>query len=438
MMEYFVDLVLLFFSYSFVGWCIEVTLKYFQYHRFINRGFLAGPWLPIYGSGCALITLAVDGLAHLSRYESSFGSVFAVSFVLCGFLEYGASWFMEKRFHARWWDYSRKPMNLNGRIWIGNLMLFGLGGMIVVKYINPLLLPLYAKASLGTREIVAGCLSVLFISDFIVSHFVLKLVKSGVEHSEADNTEEIGREIRKLLSDKNMFARRFAEAYPDVIYRTEKVKARLARIREETERLRKEAEQRISERLEPAIQIMNQIRENTMNRSKEPVHVFLTGEKQVGKSTLVSAVLFSVGLKYSGLRSISVFDEKNDRNVYLVPAGGGSNEPAVLAGVCSNRHITERHPEVFDEVGCRLLDFDEDTELVVIDEIGNMERDAKRYSDRIIALLDRSDARILGVLQKKADSALAEAIRKHPNVRMIEVTEENRDALVPVIIGLLS
>ena len=437
MMEYFVDLVLLFFSYSFVGWCIEVTLKYFQYHRFINRGFLAGPWLPIYGSGCALITLAVDGLAHLSRYESSFGSVFAVSFVLCGFLEYGASWFMEKRFHARWWDYSRKPMNLNGRIWIGNLMLFGLGGMIVVKYINPLLLPLYAKASLGTREIVAGCLSVLFISDFIVSHFVLKLVKSGVEHSEADNTEEIGREIRKLLSDKDMFARRFAEAYPDVIYRTEKVKARLARIREETERLRKEAEQRISERLEPAIQIMNQIRENTMNRSKEPVHVFLTGEKQVGKSTLVSAVLFSVGLKYSGLRSISVFDEKNDRNVYLVPAGGGSNEPAVLAGVCSNRHITERHPEVFDEVGCRLLDFDEDTELVVIDEIGNMERDAKRYSDRIMALLDRSDVRILGVLQKKADSDLAQAIRKHPNVRMIEVTEENRDALVPVIIGLL-
>ena len=436
-MEYFVDLVLLFFSYSFVGWCIEVTLKYFQYHRFINRGFLAGPWLPIYGSGCALITLAVDGLAHLSRYESSFGSVFAVSFVLCGFLEYGASWFMEKRFHARWWDYSRKPMNLNGRIWIGNLMLFGLGGMIVVKYINPLLLPLYAKASLGTREIVAGCLSVLFISDFIVSHFVLKLVKSGVEHSEADNTEEIGREIRKLLSDKNMFARRFAEAYPDVIYRTEKVKARLARIREETERLRKEAEQRISERLEPAIQIMNQIRENTMNRSKEPVHVFLTGEKQVGKSTLVSAVLFSVGLKYSGLRSISVFDEKNDRNVYLVPAGGGSNEPAVLAGVCSNRHITERHPEVFDEVGCRLLDFDEDTELVVIDEIGNMERDAKRYSDKIMSLLDRTDVRILGVLQKKADSDLAQAIRKHPNVRMIEVTEENRTALVPVIIEML-
>ena len=174
-----------------------------------------------------------------------------------------------------------------------------------------------------------------------------------------------------------------------------------------------------------------------MNHGNRPTHIFLTGEKHVGKSTLVSAVLASAGLKYGGLRSISVFDENNDRNVYLVPADGVNNEPAVLAGVCSNRHITERHPEVFDDVGCRLLDFDVDTKLIVIDEIGNMERDAKRYSDRILELLDRNDVRILGVLQKKANSALAEAIRKHPDVRIIEVTEENRDKLVPVVIGLL-
>ena len=92
---------------------------------------------------------------------------------------------------------------------------------------------------------------------------------------------------------------------------------------------------------------------------------------------------------------------------------------------------------MFDDVGCRLLEFGDDTKLVVIDEIGNMERDAERYSDKIMSLLDRTDVRILGVLQKKADSALAEAIRKHPNVRIIEVTEENRDKLVPVVIGLL-
>ena len=265
-MEYSVNLVLIFFTYSFVGWCIEVTLKFFQYHRFINRGFLTGPWLPIYGSGCALITLSVDGLVKLSSMESSYGSVFAVSFVLCGLVEYGASYFLEKRFHARWWDYSQKPMNLNGRIWIGNLILFGLGGVIVVKFANPLLIPLYERAGLRTREIVALCLSVVFISDYLISHFVLKLVKSSVEHSQADDTEEINREVRKLLSDRSLFARRFAEAYPDVIYRTDRVKERLARIREESERLRAEASKRIStaraelsDRLEGTNQIRNRV-----------------------------------------------------------------------------------------------------------------------------------------------------------------------------------
>ncbi|MBR5668942.1 MAG: hypothetical protein IKX15_04940 [Spirochaetales bacterium] len=174
-----------------------------------------------------------------------------------------------------------------------------------------------------------------------------------------------------------------------------------------------------------------------MNHGNRPTHIFLTGEKQVGKSTLVSSVLSSLNLKYSGLRSISVFDEKGDRNVYLVPANEENKEAAALVGVCSKHHITEKYPEVFDEVGCRLLDFDVDTELIVIDEIGKMERDAKKYSDRILALLDRNDVRILGVVQKKADTDLAMAIRKHPNVRMIEVTEANRETLVQVILSLL-
>ena len=48
-MEYWVNVVLLFFVYGFAGWCMEVILKYRQYHRFINRGFLTGPICPIYG-----------------------------------------------------------------------------------------------------------------------------------------------------------------------------------------------------------------------------------------------------------------------------------------------------------------------------------------------------------------------------------------------------
>lgn len=260
-MEYCIDLVLLFFAYALLGWCIEVTLKYFQFHRFINRGFLTGPWLPIYGSGAVLITLAVDGLAPL---ESSVGTTFALSFVLCGTVEYLTSFVMEKRFHARWWDYSQKPMNLHGRVWIGNLVLFGLGGVLIIEVLDPLFLGLIGSLSLLRRQILAGALGTVFLADYIMSHFVLKLVKTGVERSEADNTEEISREIRLLLRDRSVFHRRFAEAYPEVIYKTERIAARMEAVRAESERLRREAEERMGEvkeqlayELEPIASVKN-------------------------------------------------------------------------------------------------------------------------------------------------------------------------------------
>ena len=263
--ERLISLILLFFSYAFIGWCIEVTLKYFQFHRFINRGFLTGPWLPIYGSGAVLITIAVKGAAPL---ESSIGTTFVLSFLLCGLLEYLTSYFLEKRFHARWWDYSQKPMNLHGRVWIGNLILFGLGGVLIVNLINPLLERVSRHLSLPAQEVLALTLSAIFIADYVMSHFVLKLVKTEVEGSKADNTEEISREVKLLLRDRSVFYRRFAEAYPEVIYKTERITARIEAIRAETEKLRQEAETRVAqmrlelaENLEPTASIKNTILE---------------------------------------------------------------------------------------------------------------------------------------------------------------------------------
>lgn len=241
-METVINYILIFFSYAFVGWIIEVTLKLIQYHRFINRGFLIGPWLPIYGFGALLITISYD-LIPVS--EMSYGTAFAVSFVLCGTIEYLTSLVLEKRFHARWWDYSTKPMNLHGRIWIGNLVLFGLGGVVIIKLANPILLGLFGNIIMPARAAMAGCLIAIIAADYVASHFVLRLVKNGVENSQADNTEEINREIKALLSNRSVFARRFAEAYPNVIYRTEKIAAKMEQIRKETERLRRSVDERI-------------------------------------------------------------------------------------------------------------------------------------------------------------------------------------------------
>ena len=86
------ELIVLFFCYSVAGWCMEVILKYIQFHRFINRGFLIGPYCPIYGSGAVVVTVLVGGLIGNASYIVTF----LASFVLCGVLEYFVSWYMEK------------------------------------------------------------------------------------------------------------------------------------------------------------------------------------------------------------------------------------------------------------------------------------------------------------------------------------------------------
>lgn len=243
-MEYLYKLVLLFFLYSFLGWVTEVVLKYRQYHRFINRGFLIGPYCPIYGTGVVIATILSDILAPL---ESSFGTSFLISMVFCGLLEYLTSYFFEKKYHARWWDYSQKPMNLNGRVWIGNLILFGLAGMIITKIFNPIFFDFLDSLSPMTIYIVSGTLSVVFLTDYIFSRFMMSLLKNVVESSKADSSEAISKEVRELLKNKNMLYSRILDAYPNVQFRTERVKERLDKIIQEGENIHQMAEEKLND-----------------------------------------------------------------------------------------------------------------------------------------------------------------------------------------------
>ena len=152
-------------------------------------------------------------------------------------------------------------MNLHGRVWIGNLILFGLGGVAIIHILNPVIYRVFGSIPLRVREVAAPVLLVLIAADFVISHFVLKLVKVGVDNSEADNTEEISKEVRQLLTNRSYFHKRFADAYPEVVYRTERVQKRLAEIKAEAERMRAEAEKRRDERVEK------------ITASLEPVHM---------------------------------------------------------------------------------------------------------------------------------------------------------------------
>lgn len=236
------QLLWLFFIYSVAGWVTEVFLKFLEYKRFINRGFLIGPYCPIYGAGAVLITV---GGKLLSPVDRTWAMSFLIAFVLCGILEYLTSYILEKYFHARWWDYTERPMNLHGRVWIGNLILFGIGGVFILEDFNPRLLALAHRLEPRLFAAILIAVSILFVADAVMSYFIMNLLKQGVEKSRADKSEEIAAEVRFLLENRSVFHKRILDAYPELTFRTEKVKARLERIRKEGEAIRLLAEEKV-------------------------------------------------------------------------------------------------------------------------------------------------------------------------------------------------
>ena len=127
---------LYFIIYSFIGWCLEVICKLFQYKRFINRGFLIGPLCTIYGYGVLAIVFLIG------KDTSDILAVFLKAIFVCSLLEYFTSYFMEKMFNAKWWDYSTKKFNLNGRICLDTMLPFGILGCLFVYIVHPFVISL--------------------------------------------------------------------------------------------------------------------------------------------------------------------------------------------------------------------------------------------------------------------------------------------------------
>ena len=150
---------LLFFFCSMLGWLMEVTCKLFQFHRFINRGFLIGPYCPIYGFGAVFVTLLLSGFSDHPI------AVFLLAMLVCGTLEYVTSYVMEKLFHARWWDYSQRKFNLNGRVCANTLIPFGLLGLVMVYFLKPLVFGWFDALSETALYALSGSLAALHLTD---------------------------------------------------------------------------------------------------------------------------------------------------------------------------------------------------------------------------------------------------------------------------------
>lgn len=186
----FTEIYLCFFTYAFFGWCAEVLYAALIEGKFVNRGFLSGPYCPIYGFGVIAVVNLMEPIHH-NIFLLFIGSVFVTSTIelLTGFI-------LEKIFRQRWWDYSDKPFNIEGYICPLFSLMWGLACLIVVDRIHPMVL--------GLINIIPNMLAVIILIVFTVA-FIIDIVATANTifklNKKMARIEELSGKIRNLSDE---------------------------------------------------------------------------------------------------------------------------------------------------------------------------------------------------------------------------------------------
>lgn len=213
MLSIFLDYFFLFFIYSVIGWMMETIFVGIQKRKLVDRGFLIGPYCPIYGFGALVMIL------YLTQYKDNVLTVFILGVVICSLLEYITSYVMEKLFKTRWWDYSNKKFNLNGRICGFNSLLFGIAGVLVIYFLQPSLDLFLSRLNYTFLIIINVICFVLFFVDMIISLRVANKFKNTIKgiNCKKDSTEEFSRLVRETIINNNkILQQRLYFAFPGI------------------------------------------------------------------------------------------------------------------------------------------------------------------------------------------------------------------------------
>ncbi len=153
---------LLFFACSAAGWLWEVLLTAAAAGRWVNRGLLHGPWLPVYGVGGMLLSAALRGLRRRPAAALVLGAL------LGGAVEYGAALILEQWYHRRWWDYTGWTGSIRGRVCLASLTGFALAGWLASRWGEPLLRR-FSRMSPGVRGLLCRGVGALYAADWALS-----------------------------------------------------------------------------------------------------------------------------------------------------------------------------------------------------------------------------------------------------------------------------
>lgn len=152
-----------FMLYSFFGWIYESTFVSVKNRTLVNRGFLNGPVIPIYGAGATIVYMFLAPIQDRASY------VFVGGMLIATILEYITSYVMEKLFHAKWWDYSNMKYNIEGRVCLLASLFWGFLSILMIDVLQPAVSHLIEMIPRHTGEVLGVFLALLFLTDFVVT-----------------------------------------------------------------------------------------------------------------------------------------------------------------------------------------------------------------------------------------------------------------------------
>lgn len=163
MPQNFYELVWIFLIYAFIGWCTEVAYAALDTGKFVNRGFLNGPYCPLYGCGVVIV------VAALTPLKDNLLILFAGSFLLTTTLEFLTGFLLEKVFHNKWWDYSNFPFNIRGYVCLKFSVYWGLACTFVMEIVHPLIYWFITAVPRIPGIVFLVLLMSVFAADFVIT-----------------------------------------------------------------------------------------------------------------------------------------------------------------------------------------------------------------------------------------------------------------------------
>ena len=161
-----------FIVYSFMGWCLETVYATIRKKEFVNRGFLLGPFCPIYGF--AILSIIV----LLKPIENNYIFLLLGSIFLTSIIEYITGYILETTFDSTWWDYSDEPYNLHGRICLKFSIIWGFISILILKVIHPYIEYIVNLIPPNPGVFLFYITLVYFILDFIITIITILKLKS--------------------------------------------------------------------------------------------------------------------------------------------------------------------------------------------------------------------------------------------------------------------